>query len=156
MQPKLSTHEEFRTKPIQAVTTDIRPSSGLLPTDSAAERFAQQGILADNAGVIRPWVSSDFSWEASALCHGPLYFEEIDLERHGYKVRCLQPLVSAASFYGRIPALPYLMAVDRCTYTLGHYRPGSEAPCRTQRVPVLLGPSLVEAAVITGLVFAIP
>lgn len=112
-----------------------------------------------DAGVIRAWTPSAYCWEAPALCHGPLYFEETDLERHGHKVRCLQPLVSAASFYGRIPALPYMMALEppcRCTYALGHDRPGSVAPCATRRVPLLVGPSLVEAAVITGLIFAVP
>ena len=93
------------------------------------------------------------------MCHRPLYFEEIYLERHGYNFGCAQPLVSAAHFFGRIPVLPYMMVVDRpcdCIYTLGHYRPGSCAPFRYHVAPLRAKAGLVEAGVVTGLVFLVP
>ena len=92
------------------------------------------------------------------MCQRPLYFEESNLDRYGNSFGLTPPVVSAAHFFGTIPLLPYLLAVDpphKCTYTLGHYRPGSDIPFRFHRLPVRLDASLVEAATIWGLVLII-
>jgi hypothetical protein len=68
-------------------------------------------------------------------------------------------VVSAAHFFGRIPALPYLATVDpphRCVYTLGHYRPGSCAPLAWNLVPFDPLAAAVQGGVVTGLVYLIP
>ena len=111
---------------------------------------------------------NSFNWVASCLCHNPLYFEEINLERYGYGcgvdgpccTNGVQSLCSAAHFFGTVVALPYEMGVDcpcECDYTLGHYRPGSCPPrqfhCCT-RCSALGGLSASGAAV--GLIFLIP
>ncbi|HEY1785845.1 MAG TPA: hypothetical protein VGG30_09865, partial [Pirellulales bacterium] len=45
--------------------------------------------------VDRNWSSTLFSWKASSLCHKPLYFEEVGLERYGHSVNPLwQPIFS--------------------------------------------------------------
>ena len=71
-------------------------------------------------------------WKASALCHKPLYFEDEALERYGHSWGpCLDPLVSGAHFFCKLPVLPYCMGVhppNECMYALGHYRPGNCAP----------------------------
>jgi hypothetical protein len=146
-------------RPFDELTTDILPKDGRLPDDYAKREFEREGVVWHVPGLGRPWVDSEFYWEAPAICHRPLYFQEINLERHGNKVRLVQPLVSAAAFYGRIPALPYLMALDpphKPVYTLGYRRPGSYVACRMTQVPLLLGPGAVQAAVIMGLIIAIP
>jgi hypothetical protein len=73
-----------------------------------------------------------YMWKASAVCHKPLYFEDVQLERYGH---CwgwhLQPFVSAAHFFGTVPILPYKMGLEppnECIYALGYYRPGNCAP----------------------------
>jgi hypothetical protein len=141
------------------VSVDIRPAEGELPDDPAAARFAVWGEDHHVFGTNRPWPLSCHAWEAPAVCHRPLYFEEINLERHGYTHGIAQPLVSAAHFFGTIPALPYLMAAEpsrRCVYTLGHDRPGSCAPYRLYRPPLSLRGAAAEAAVVTGLILAVP
>jgi hypothetical protein len=71
----------------------------------------------------------------------------------------LQPILSGAHFFGKIPALPYLVTAEPphdCVYTLGHYRPGSYAPYHLYHPPLSLRGVAVEAAVLTGLVLALP
>lgn len=99
------------------------------------------------------------SWEAPALCHGPLYFEEINLERYGHHVPVVQPILSAAHFFGRLPALPYLWGAKPrhgCYYTLGHYRPGDCVPHHLHRPPLSLRGAAYQAAATTGFLFAVP
>jgi hypothetical protein len=144
---------------IRGLSVDIRPAAGDLPGSPATARFAGFGEVRHEPGTSRPWPSSCYGWEAPAVCSRPLYFEQVNLERYGYSCGVAQPLVSAAHFFGTIPALPYLLAAEpcgECVYTLGHYRPGSCAPFRLHRPPLSLRGAAAEAAVVTGLIFAIP
>jgi hypothetical protein len=92
--------------------------------------------------------------------HRPLYFEETNAERYGYTPSyTLQPLLSAAHFFATLPALPYLMMLERphdCLYTLGHYRPGSCAPRRCRRWPLKLSASAVQTSFVVGLILLLP
>ncbi len=80
----------------------------------------------------RAWPEVTYMWKASALCHKPLYFEDVHLERYGHSWGpYLDPLVSGAHFFTRLPALPYCMGLktpNECVYSLGYYRPGNCAP----------------------------
>ncbi len=59
----------------------------------------------------RAFEPSAIQWKASGLCHKPLYFEEVQLERYGHEIGpILQPLVSTAHFFGNIAVLPYKWA----------------------------------------------
>jgi hypothetical protein len=108
----------------------------------------------------RQWCLSTYTWKASALCHKPLYFEEVGLERYGHSLNPLiQPLWSGAHFFLTIPVLPYLMAMDppnECQYAYGYYRPGSCAPYIGPPIPWSIRGGLVEAAVIAGGIIIIP
>ena len=151
--------EEDGLKPIGQLTIDTAPQPGEIPEDLAAARFAQAGQVWHPFGTNRPWNLYSFWWEAPALCHQPLYFEEVNLERYGYSHGVAQPMVSAAHFFGTIPALPYLMAANpprECIYTLGHYLPGSCAPYHVYYPPLSLKGAVVEAGVMTGLFFVLP
>jgi hypothetical protein len=144
---------------IRQLSVDIRPAAGDLPGDPAAARFAAAGIVHQPPGTSRPWPLHCYWWEAPAVCHRPLYFEQVNLERYGYSCGLAQPLASAAHFFGTIPALPYLLAAEpcrECVYTLGHYRPGSCAPLQRHYPPLSAKGAVVEAGVLTGLIFAIP
>ncbi|MCU0981603.1 MAG: hypothetical protein MUF25_20830 [Pirellulaceae bacterium] len=144
---------------IRGLSVDIRPAAGDLPGSPASARFAELGEVRHELGTSRAWPSSCYGWEAPAVCYRPLYFEQVNLERYGYSCGVAQPLVSAAHFFGTIPALPYLIAAQpcgECVYTLGHYRPGSCAPFHLYRPPLSLRGAAAEAGVVTGLIFAIP
>ena len=80
----------------------------------------------------RNWELMTFTWTASALCHKPLYFEDVSLERYGHSAGPLrQTLLSGAHFFGNVAILPYNVGLHgpfECRYALGYYRPGSCAP----------------------------
>jgi hypothetical protein len=108
------------------------------------------------------WAQSNYQWAATSLCHRPLYFEQVNLERYGYTVSpILQPAISGAHFFLTIPTLPYKMVVQpprECVYTLGYYRAGSRAPRRWHHMDLVWDPTAVavEGLLVTGLVFLIP
>jgi hypothetical protein len=147
-------------KPMSALGIYIGLPTGDLPADHAAgcwESINQSGAA---SAAARSWPGLVYQWDATSLCHRPLYFEEINLERHGYGCcACLQPIASAAHFFGTVPALPYCMAAEcpcECVYTLGHYRPGSCPPWRCHWPPCDPLAAAAEGGVLTGMIFLIP
>ena len=153
---------------ISSVTADIRLEEQR-PRDCAKEKFLPWGETPDGAMPGREWTQVVYQYEASSLCHRPLYFEEVNLERHGYMWRdhhlkgvpaaIVQPVLSGARFFATIPALPYLVVAEppgEGIYALGHYRPGSPAPYQIHRPPVKPLAGTVEACAVTGRIFAIP
>jgi len=146
-------------KPIDRIGASLSSDQGELPPDYATMRFAQAGEVVHGTGASRNWGDSAFRWEAAAMHHQPLYFEDINLERHGYSTGMLQPVVSAAHFFGRVPVLPYLIGARphrECTYTLGHYRPGSCAPFERHWPRPSLRGGLYQAGTVTGMIFVFP
>jgi hypothetical protein len=116
--------------------------------------------LADEKYQPRNWLASTFTWKASALCHKPLYFEEVALERYGHSVGPIkQPFVSGAHFFGSLAALPFQMGIhppNECQYALGYYRPGSCAPWLVPPVPISLRGALAGAGAWVGGIYIIP
>jgi hypothetical protein len=108
----------------------------------------------------RSWIPSTYAWHASALCHKPLYFEEVQLERYGHTAGPIrQPIISSAHFFLNIAALPYNMAISppkECEYALGYYRPGSCAPWMIPPIPLSLRGAAAETGAVLGAVFLIP
>jgi hypothetical protein len=108
----------------------------------------------------RSWSQTTYLWKASGLCHKPLYFEQVQLERYGHDWGpVLQPLVSGAHFFGTVPILPYKMGLEtpqECVYSLGYYRPGSCAPYMIEPLGFTWRAAAFEAGVATGAAAAIP
>ncbi|MEN1680556.1 MAG: hypothetical protein AAGJ46_13285 [Planctomycetota bacterium] len=108
----------------------------------------------------RCWQEVVYMWKASGLCHKPLYFEQVGLERYGHSWGPhLDPVLSGVHFFGRIPALPFMMglqAPNECVYTLGHYRPGNCAPYLLDPLPMTGRAAAWEAAAWTGGIFLVP
>ncbi len=100
------------------------------------------------------------AWKASGLCHKPLYFEEIQLERSGHEYGpIVQPAISTVHFFKNIAFLPYKMGINpmtECQYALGHYRPGNCAPWSIEPIPLSLRGAAEQAKVITGAVLILP
>jgi hypothetical protein len=151
-------------RPITQLTANAALPPGLLPDQvepppgqPRPEPMLEVGDMRFEGG----WDESSYQWSATRLCHGPLYFEEINLERHGYQCNpFIQPLVSGAHFFLTVPTLPYQLTVHpprECIYTLGYYRPGDCVPWRRQ-CPFPWDPraAAVEAGVAVGLVFLLP
>jgi len=157
--PRSQPHKCYRALSLSDLSTSIALPSGKLPTDAAAKCAAETPPTSD-LRLAGAWAVTEQHWSATCLCHRPLYFEEINAERYGYTPSYfLQPLISAGHFFATIPALPYKMAIDHpqdCSYTLGHYRPGSCAPWRGNRLPLRLKGVAVEAAFIAALILLLP
>lgn len=116
--------------------------------------------LGDDQFAFRQWDPVTFTWKASALCHKPMHFEEVQLERYGHTTGPLfQPVLSGAHFFLNVAVVPYKMGINppnECQYALGYYRPGSCAPWLLPPVPLSVRGGLMEAGAITGLIFLFP
>jgi hypothetical protein len=108
----------------------------------------------------RRWLASTYQYHASALCHKPLYFEQVQLERYGHTAGPIrQPLLSGAHFVISLAALPYQMAISpptECEYSLGYYRPGSCAPWMIPPVPLSLRGATAEVGAALGIIYLTP
>jgi hypothetical protein len=175
-------HEDFM-RPI----TEVRPDIAPLESEQAAKRrerkvpiWSPEPDYYDGTKIVIPrecpiydektppidaraargFAPITFTWKASGLCHKPLYFEDVHLERYGHSLGpILQPVASGAHFFVTVPTLPYQMGLTppwECIYTLGYYRPGSCAPYMLDPLPLSVRAGLLEAGVVTGLVFALP
>ncbi len=138
-------------KRISEITNDIAPSGDRFPTECP---------LGDEVFVPRNWAITTYTWKASGLCHKPLYFEQVTLERYGHSFApLLEPVVSGAHFFATVPILPYKMGLEHpceCVYPLGYYRPGSCAPRMIYPIPISLRAALYQGVATTGLIFAVP
>ena len=139
-------------KKIGELTTSLTPEEGDLPQDCP---------LGKNA-VFQPrnWAPITYAWTASGLCHKPLYFEDVQLERYGHMAGpWLQPFASGAHFFLTIPILPYKMGLEppnECIYALGYYRPGDCAPYMFDPIPLSVRAALFEAGAWKAAVCTIP
>lgn len=108
----------------------------------------------------RHFTASTFTWTASALCHKPLYFEQIELERYGHTPGpILEAPMAGAKFAADIATLPYKMGINppnECRYALGYYRPGDCAPWIIPPVPLSLRGAIFQATAVTGISWIIP
>jgi len=138
-------------KKIEDLNTSITPSEGDLPHDCP---------LTDAVFQPRSFAPTTYTWTASGLCHKPLYFEDVQLERYGHMLGpWVQPFASGAHFFLTIPVLPYKMGLtppNECLYTLGYYRPGNCAPDLVDPLPLSVRAALFEAGAWVGGVFIIP
>lgn len=127
-------------KPLSQISTNIAAEPGEFPAECG---------LGDDGFAPRSWSSTVMAWKASALCHKPLYFEDVELERYGQTCSPLfQPALSAAKFWLTVPILPYKFGLEppaECIYVLGYYRPGSCAPFIIPPVPISVRGALLEA-----------
>lgn len=108
----------------------------------------------------RSFIPATVQWKASGICHHPLYFEELQLERYGHEVGpVLQPVLSSAVFFGNVLMLPYHVGVNppwECQYALGHERPGNCMPWTMETIPYSEPGAFLQAAAITSAVFILP
>jgi hypothetical protein len=161
--------------------TDIENSAVVLIDDSGAEvaRIPVNELAEDELCYIsamwdlpaecplggiriaqRAWLASTLLYHASAICHKPLYFEEVQLERYGHTAGPFrQPIISGAHFILNLAALPYHMGINppaECQYPLGYYRPGNCAPWMIPPIPLSLEGAKWEIGAALGMIYLIP
>ena len=114
----------------RSITLASAAVQGEMPKDLSEHIFT---VSQQDSRQTRGWEPSSYDWEASKLCHNPLYFQQVAAERYGQTVcPCLQPAICVGRFYVDFVALPVQMAMTcpcSCQYAYGYFRPGSPAPC---------------------------
>ena len=102
----------------------------------------------------RNWIPQTVTWKASNLCHKPLFFENIQLERYGHSHGPFtQPIHSAVHFFTSLALVPYnsgITPANECQYALGFYRPGNCAPWLREPFPISLAGAQNQAAAVTA------
>lgn len=148
---------DLSIRPINSISLNIAPpGKGDVPPNLAQQQMRGElpQLLVD-----RPYEPWNYYWTATAFCHQPLYFEQVNVERYGHNAGILQPAVSAAHFFITVPILPYKMGMDHphdCIYTLGHSRPGDCNAWERHDLRFSLCGVIAQGAFTTGLVFALP
>lgn len=136
---------------VRDMDTTIVPSEGELPNECP---------LGDDVFQGRCFAPITYTWTASQLCHKPLYFEDVQLERYGHMAGpWVQPFASAANFFLTFPILPYKMGLElpnECVYSLGYYRPGDCAPYLFDPLPISVRGLFFEAGAWVGACAAFP
>lgn len=142
-------------------TVDPDGGAQQLPEPETQRQLALLPDIVQQPGFGRGWNPVSYAWEAPALYHSPLYFEEVEPERYGNEYCGLQPVVSGVRFFLTPFVLPYQMGIEEngpfsCHYDLGHNRPGECVPFSIHALPFSWTGALAEGAVATGLAFLIP
>lgn len=176
--------ENWQDKPLSqlkaSISLNLPESEKLTPLEVSRLNQANQFLTSHGSffsplGDSRPWLLATYEWEAPATRHLPLLFEEPNLERQGYTYgvrtywrgeegaihvpECLQPLVSAAHFFGSVPLMPYKCGVDCAfepVYTLGTDRPGTPAFYRKHYLPLSLRGAIYQAGATVGMIYLLP
>jgi hypothetical protein len=137
----------------EAMAPPLDEAQRALPLLAQAEPFTR-GDLAE----------AGFDWQPAPgglwFCYQPLYFQEVNVERYGRSFGMFQPVVSAVSFYGRVPLLPYMVfarPARQCTCPPHWTLPGYRIPEweKHEFVPSISG-AAAESAALFGLILLIP
>lgn len=143
-----------------AAQTLIRIQLNTKPSLTGDDQIPGECPRAQSGNPWRSWPCQTFTFTASSLCHKPLYFEDIQLERYGHSAGpLLQPFKSTAHFFLRTALLPYQMGIHpptECQYALGYYRPGDCAPWLQDPFPISPRGMLYEAGFAVGAAYVIP
>jgi len=146
--------EAVRADSIRSIDLDISV------TGNPGEDFPYECRSTSGPFQGRNWSQVTYMWKASALCHKPLYFEQVQVERYGHSWGpALQPIMSGAHFFATIPILPYKMGIEtpnECIYTLGHYRPGDCAPYMIEAFPFTWRAAAFQTGFVTGAAVIVP
>lgn len=121
---------------------------------AAAWEIPDECIVVSGLFTPRCWEPQTVTWYASNLCHKPLYFEHVQLERYGHSAGPIRgPLRATAHFFGSVLFFPYHTAINppnECQYALGYYRPGNCAPWLVDPFPISLRGAVRQGAVVTA------
>jgi hypothetical protein len=158
--PEADCHDEYirvKNYTINKLNLDITA-----PRDAKAETpyVPYECSLSSDPFQPRSWPLLTYTWKASALCHKPLYFEEMAAERYGHSHGPgLEYVTSFVHFFGNLALLPYWVGVDtpcECIYDLGYYRVGDCAPYEFDAFPLSVRGAVTGAVGYCGVVALFP
>lgn len=93
------------------------------------------------------------------VCHGRLYFQQINFERYGWSFGVLQPLISSGIFLWDFVMWPYHMAKEPCRcfeYNTGYCLPGDPVPYLLDPLEISATGAVAEVGTILALVAVFP
>jgi len=93
------------------------------------------------------------------VCYKRLLFEQKNMERYGWDLGPLAPIISAATFYADVVTLPYHLATDPCRCyecSTGYCLPGDPVPLLLYPPEISLTGAVAEAGTILALVAIFP
>ena len=149
----------YSLTPIQSISLSTASEGELSPKDLAGEVFTNQQTEFHAYGFSRASFMPSKRWTATGIFHRPLYFEDCSLELCGRDHGCLEPIVSAAKFYGRIAVWPYMIGAtcpNQCQYSDGRCHAADCSPHFFRLPKPSLRGALYQTAAVTGAVFLIP
>lgn len=144
---------------IQKLKIDVPVETEKQPKDHAESVFGNQDRIVYFAGDVNGPNFPQQLQTAATFQHQPLYFEEMNLERHGKSLRTLQPVVSGVRFFGTVPLLPYKMAVQSPrshSHSRDPYPAGVPAPWVRESKRFSLKAVAFETAMIAAAIMIIP
>lgn len=143
-------------KPLRSIALTIEPQTGKVPVNTAQTWLSKS----THELPYYPGGNIVYYWDAPDLFHRPLYYEEVNAERHGYsRLPVMQPAVSGLHFFASTLALPYQMTVHpprECVAPLGHYRAGNPVPYQRELPEWDPKAAVIQTMVVGGLIFIVP
>ncbi len=121
--------------------------------------FPDEPILSREPYPGRHWPALVRHVEPYYVCYGRLLFEQKNLERYGWSLGPVTPLVSAGKFFWDVAWLPYHLATRPCRQydcSAGHCLPGDPVPLLLYPPEISATGMLTQVGVITGLFFIFP
>jgi hypothetical protein len=121
--------------------------------------FPDEPVVSRQVYAGRDWQPLVEVIEPGYVCYRRLYFEQINTERYGRNIGCLQPLLSAGIFYLDVVTLPYHMGTELCRRyecSAGYPLPGDPVPGLRRRPKLSATGALSEAATILLLAAIFP
>jgi hypothetical protein len=152
---------KYQPKPIGTVGLGVKPAkAGAIPTgkdDPAQLCFPKETEHVGQYG----WYDNCPYGNYLFVCHGPLYFEEVDAERFGETWGAwVQPSVTAGKFFGTVPMVPYKWFAN--TFSEEQYGQDNFGQARNGYAegrfipPFHAGAAAFTGGLVTGLFFLIP
>ena len=151
-------------RPIGLLSIDTSPKpkgdSNIIPVDLNRKAFGEPPTVqaAQSTELNTTWAPGPTP-DSMTFPYQPLYFEEPNLERYGRTCSNMQPVLSSMRFFATIPALPYAMTVhhpNQPYHWRWPYEAGWGAPRVRELPPFNAKAGLVQAGVLTGLIFVVP
>jgi hypothetical protein len=121
--------------------------------------FPEEPTLAKEPYPGRQWSPLTRVVEPYYVCYGRLLFEQKNVERYGWDLGPITPVLCAGKFYYDVLALPYNVVTrpfQQYEVSSGYCLPGDPVPLLLYPPEVSATGLLAEAAVVTALFFIFP
>jgi len=121
--------------------------------------FPSDPVLSYDTYQGRKWYPMRLEVAPYYVCHGRLYFQQINAERYGWDLGVLHPLISGAVFLWDFVTWPYMLAAEPCRcfeYNTGWCLPGDPVPLLLYPLQISATGFVAEVGTILTLVAVFP